>query len=163
HGVLGPDGRFGRGTTPLAGRLADRLTTVEGEPALMVTDALYFPASDVEEILKVKAAFNLAMSALLREAGIGPSKLAAIHLAGALGEHVGLDDLETLGFLPPGFGARTVRAGNTSLQGTELLLADPDARTYAEGLSRSLTVLELAGDPRFGDGFVKRMQFNYVD
>jgi len=163
HGVLGPDGQFGRGTTPLAGKLADRLTTMEGEPALALTDALYFPASDVEEILKVKAAFNLAMSALLREAGIGPSKLAAIHLAGALGEHVGLDDLETLGFLPPGFGARTVRAGNTSLKGTELLLSDPEARTFAEGLSRSLTVLEIAGDPRFGDGFVKRMQFNYVD
>ncbi|WP_419787433.1 ASKHA domain-containing protein [Pseudodesulfovibrio sp.] len=163
HGVLGQDGQFGRGTTPLAGRLAERLTSIEGEPAFAVTDTLYLPASDVEEILKVKAAFNLAMSALLREAGIGPSKLAAIQLAGALGEHVGLDDLETLGFLPPGFGARTVRAGNTSLLGTELLLADADARIFAEGVADSLKVLELAGDPSFGDGFVKRMQFSYVD
>ncbi|MEF2229304.1 MAG: ASKHA domain-containing protein [Pseudodesulfovibrio sp.] len=163
HGVLDPAGRFGRGATPLAGKLADRLTAVEGEPALALPGGLYLPASDVEEILKVKAAFNLAMTALLKAAGIGPSGLAAIHLAGALGEHVGLEDLETLGFLPPGFGSRTVRAGNTSLAGTERLLTDPGARDFAEGLSRSLTVLELAGDPAFGDGFVKRMQFTYVD
>jgi len=163
HGVLDPSGRFGRGATPLAGKLAERLTTVEGEPALALPGGLYLPASDVEEILKVKAAFNLAMTALLKAAGIGPSRLAAILLAGALGEHVGLEDLETLGFLPPGFGARTVRAGNTSLKGTELLLTDTGAREFAEALSQTMTVLELAGDPAFGDGFVKRMQFTYVD
>ena len=163
HGVLTEAGQFGRGTTPLAARLADRVTEIEGEPALEIGDGLYLPASDVEEILKVKAAFNLAMSVLLREAGIGPSGLKAVHVAGALGEYVGLDDLETLGFLPPGMSGRTVRAGNTSLRGTELFLTDPGARTFAEALPGSLTALDLAGDDSFGDEFMKRMRFTYVD
>ncbi|MBG0790415.1 MAG: DUF4445 domain-containing protein [Desulfovibrionaceae bacterium] len=163
QGVLTESGQFGPGSTPLAARLAERVAERNGEPAFAVTDDLFLPASDVEEILKVKAAFNLAMSVLLREADLGPEGLNAIHIAGALGEHVNLDDLETLGFLPAGCAAKAVKAGNTSLKGTELFLTDPGARRFAESIPATLTRLELAGDPSFGDAFVKRMRFTYVD
>jgi len=163
HGVLDDAGHFGPGSTPLAARLAARLTTLEDEPALALDDGLFLPASDVEEILKVKAAFNLALSALLAEAGLSPSGLAALHIAGALGEHVSLDDLETLGFLPPGLGARTVRAGNTSLKGTEMLVTDPGALAFARTLPNTVTALDLTADPAFGDRFMQRMRFTHVD
>ncbi|MCJ2162998.1 MULTISPECIES: ASKHA domain-containing protein [unclassified Pseudodesulfovibrio] len=163
HGVLDETGHFGTGSTPLATRLAERITEVNGEPAFLVNNAVHLPASDVEEILKVKAAFNLAMSALLRKAGFGPGTLKQIFIAGALGEYVGSTDLETLGFLPPGCAAKTVKAGNTSLKGTELLVTDTAARTFAEGLSRTMTRLDLTGDADFGNEFIQRMRFAYVD
>jgi len=163
HGVLDETGRFADGTTPLAARLAQRIAVVDGEPAFSVNDEIRLPASDVEEILKVKAAFNLAVSALLKAAGIGPGGLKEIHLAGALGEHVSSTDLETLGFLPPGCAARTVKSGNTSLKGTELLLTDPAARTFAENLPKGLTRVDLTGDADFGDQFIQRMRFSHVD
>ncbi|WP_425607910.1 ASKHA domain-containing protein [Pseudodesulfovibrio pelocollis] len=163
HGVLDDAGHFATGTTPLAARLAARLTTLADEPALALDHGLFLPASDVEEILKVKAAFNLAMSALLAEAGLSPSRLAAVHVAGALGEHVSLDDLETLGFLPPGLGARTVKAGNTSLKGTEKLVTDPGARAFARTLPDTITALDLTADPSFGHRFMQRMRFTHVD
>jgi uncharacterized 2Fe-2S/4Fe-4S cluster protein (DUF4445 family) len=163
HGVLDDTGHFAPGSTPLAARLAARLTTLAGEPALALDDGLLLPASDVEEILKVKAAFNLAMSALLAEAGLAPARLAVLHIAGALGEHVSLDDLETLGFLPPGLGARTIKAGNTSLKGTEMLATDPGARAFARTLPDTITALDLAADTTFGDRFMQRMRFTYVD
>ena len=163
HGVLDESGRFGQGSTPLAARLAADVTTIAGEPAFKLGHGLFLPASDVEEILKVKAAFNLAMSALLTEAGLGPSGLRAIYIAGALGEHVSQDDLETLGFLPPGTKGRTVKAGNTSLQGTEMLVTDTDARAFAGTLPDTITALDLAADQSFGDRFMKRMRFTYVD
>lgn len=163
HGVIDESGQFGQGNTPLAAKLAGSLTTIADEPTFKVGHGIHLPASDVEELLKVKAAFNLAMSALLKKAGMGPSKLAAIHIAGALGEHVSLDDLETIGFLPPGCKTKTIKAGNTSLKGTELLVTDMDARTFAESLPDTLTALELAGDESFGNEFLKRMRFTYVD
>ncbi|QGY40717.1 DUF4445 domain-containing protein [Pseudodesulfovibrio cashew] len=163
QGVIDETGLFGKGATPLAARLAENLDQKDGEPVYVLGDDLYLPASDVEEILKVKAAFNLAMSALLKAAGIGPSALKAIHIAGALGEHVNLADLETLGFLPPGTRAKTVKAGNTSLKGTELFVTDPGARAFAEGLPATLTALELAGDESFGEQYLQRMRFTYVD
>ncbi|MBI9078619.1 MAG: DUF4445 domain-containing protein [Pseudodesulfovibrio sp.] len=163
HGVLDETGHFGQGKTPLAAKLAAKLTTIADEPTLAIANGLHFPASDVEEILKVKAAFNLAMSALLDRAGFGPSGLNAIHIAGALGEHVSLDDLETLGFLPAGCKTKTTKAGNTSLKGTELILTKPGARAFAETLPDTITALDLAADTTFGTRYLERMRFTYVD
>jgi uncharacterized 2Fe-2S/4Fe-4S cluster protein (DUF4445 family) len=163
HGVLDESGRFGQGNTPLAAKLAIKVTTIADEPSFDVGNGLYLPASDVEEILKVKAAFNLAMSTLLKKAKLGPSKLAEIYIAGALGEHVSLDDLETIGFLPPGCKARTIKAGNTSLKGTELILTDTDARAFAKTLPNTITALDLAADETFGTKYLERMRFTYVD
>lgn len=163
HGVLDESGHFGQGDTPLAALLAKGVTTKADEPVFVMDHALCLPASDVEEILKVKAAFNLAMSELLSTAGIKPSALADIYIAGALGEHVSLDDLETIGFLPPGGKAKAIKAGNTSLKGTELLAVDPEARAFAQALPDTITALDLAADTTFGDRFLQRMRFTYVD
>ncbi len=152
HGVLDESGHFGQGNTPLAAKLAQNVTTITDEPAFRLNNGLYLPASDVEEIMKVKAAFNLAMSALLEEAAITPSQLTAIHIAGALGEHVSLNDLEVLGFLPPGTRTKAVKAGNTSLKGTELILTDPGARTFVETLPDTITALDLTEDKPLATG-----------
>lgn len=163
NGVLDETGHFSQGSTPLAAKLAANIDSVMDEPAYRLDHGLYLPASDIEEILKVKAAFNLAMSALLKKAGLGPSQLAEIYIAGALGEHVNLKDLETLGFLPPGAKAKTIKAGNTSLKGTKRLVSDPEARHFVEALPGTVTLLELTGDDSFGNDFLQRMRLTYVD
>ncbi|NDV17990.1 DUF4445 domain-containing protein [Pseudodesulfovibrio sp. JC047] len=163
HGVISETGQFDTGTTPLAARLARNVTTRHGEPTFIINESLYLPASDIEEILKVKAAFNLAMSTLLDAAQFGPADLKQIFIAGALGEHVSLKDLETLGFLPPGCASKTIKAGNTSLQGTEQLTTDSQARYFAESLPDTIHPLDLTGDTDFGDKFIQRMRFSYVD
>nr|WP_321514590.1 ASKHA domain-containing protein [uncultured Pseudodesulfovibrio sp.] len=163
HGVLNESGQFDTGSTPLAAKLADKVTTIQGEPAFVINEALHLPASDIEEILKVKAAFNLAMSALLNAAGFGPAGLTQIFIAGALGEYVSLDDLEILGFLPPGCKTKATKAGNSSLRGTEILTTDMQARRFAEALPDTMTRLDLTGDAGFGDEFIQRMRFAYVD
>ena len=165
-GLLRTDGRFLAdaaqvAATPLLGRLAARLFTAQDEPAFRINDDLALPASDVEQILKVKAAFNLAFSRLLAEAGLQSGDLAALHLAGAMGEHVSLADLETLGFLPPGLAARTRKQGNTSLRGAVLLLQSPQARKALEGMAPPRLV-DLAADPELGSQFMQRMVFAHV-
>lgn len=163
NGVLDEHGHFRSGCTPLAMKLKPRLTELGNEPAFTVMPGLTVPASDMEEILKVKAAFNLAVSALMQAAGLAPRDLAAVHVAGAMGEHVSLDDLETLGFLPPDVRAHTTRAGNTSLAGTELLLTRPEASLWLAETPNSMRVLDLTDDPSFGNRYVERMRFTYVD
>jgi uncharacterized 2Fe-2S/4Fe-4S cluster protein (DUF4445 family)/ferredoxin len=165
NGLLDEDGRFTAPATPLGARLAGRLGGVRNEPAFLLDDGLFLPASDVEEILKVKAAFNLAFTSLLEAAGIGPGRLAAVFLAGALGEHAGLDDLERLGFLPPGLKARTRKAGNTSLAGLTVLLAPATrdaAREFAAGLRAGTRLVDLTGEESFGRRYLERMRFVHV-
>jgi uncharacterized 2Fe-2S/4Fe-4S cluster protein (DUF4445 family) len=164
-GVLGPDGRFARApASPLGRRILAGLAG-DGEPRLDLPGGLALWASDVEEVMKVKAACNLAFSGLFRAAGIGLAALSAIHLAGAFGSHVAPEDLEALGFLPSGGAGKCRVAGNASLDGVCLLIADAAGRAeIAETASRA-EIVDLAsaiGPGDFGQAFIKRMVFRYV-
>ncbi len=117
---------------------------------------------DVEEILKVKAACNLALSNLTREAGLDAHEVRTLYLAGAMGEHLGVDNLEVLGFIPRGMGARTRILGNSSLLGASLLLRRPELRDWLQGLGQRVRTLDLAGATDFGEHFFKRMRFVYT-
>ncbi|TIH15575.1 DUF4445 domain-containing protein [Marinifilum sp. JC120] len=162
-GVLTREGQFGMGNTPLAAKLADKLTEINGTPVLdLGHEGLTLPAPDVEEILKVKAAFNLAMSALLNEAGLAPSDLKELILGGAMGQHVNRNDLVTTGFIPAESGAITRAAGNTSLAGAKILTYNKKARDFAASLPSRSKVLELAGSNDFGDKYLARIIFKYV-
>ncbi len=163
EGVLDENGLYQSGSTPQARKLALRITERGSEKAFEVLPGLFMPAGDVEEILKVKAAFNLAVSRLMTVGGIRPEDLTALYLAGALGEHVNLDDLEALGFLSTTLKHKTVKAGNTSLRGAEVLLTNPEARAWLAGIPGVMQVLDLAGDESFGAQYMERMRFTYVD
>jgi uncharacterized 2Fe-2S/4Fe-4S cluster protein (DUF4445 family) len=165
-GVLCEDGRFAdpARASPLGRRILAGLRDDAGEPRLDVA-GLSLWASDVEEILKVKAACNLAFSGLFRAAGIVPGELSAIYLAGAFGSHVDPADLEALGVLPSAGAARCRRAGNSSLSGVCLLLSDQAARREILEAAGRTTVIDLAaslGTEEFAGAFVKRMVFRYV-
>lgn len=148
--------------TPLGRRLAAAIEIERGEPRLRLGPNFWLDASDIEELLKVKAAFNYAFSSLLREAGLDASALRAVHLAGALGAHAGVENLETLGFMPPGMGARTRVLGNSSLAGARLFLQDPQARDWAAAVGARLRTLDLAASSSFGAEFLTRMSFTYA-
>lgn len=187
HGLLDRSGRFAAGTTPMAARLGRGLFDLHGEAALRLPgtersaaamqhlrgpqaaaaapatqgEGMYLAASDVEELIKVKAAFNLALTRLCAEADLSPQDLGALCLAGALGRHVNVADLETLGFLPRNAARLVHKVGNTSLDGAELLLASPDARRYVESLPAP-RVLDPASSPDFAQSYVTRMVFDHV-
>lgn len=161
-GVLAPDGSFSKGRTPLASKLANTIIQVQNSPALVLGPDMMLPAADIEEILKVKAAFNLAASALLNKSGLPPSSLKSILLAGAMGQYVNVNDLVTTGFLPPEAGPLTRAVGNTSLEGSKVLAGNSDARDYVKSLPRKTSIIDLAGGEDFGQKFLERMIFNYV-
>ncbi|NJB69461.1 uncharacterized 2Fe-2S/4Fe-4S cluster protein (DUF4445 family) [Desulfobaculum xiamenense] len=161
-GVLDASGAFAAGETPLARRIVSRITREGGEPALALPGGMHLAASDVEEVLKVKAAFNFALARLLAVAGLGAHELAALYLAGAMGEHVSTQALDVLGFLPPGLSARVRTVGNTSLEGAALVLRSDRARSFAEALPGRTRLVELAEDAGFGRHFLACMTFDYI-
>ncbi len=164
-GVLTEQGHFAdTPSSPLALRIGKRLEESRGERCLPLNgfaDGVKLLSSDVEEILKVKAAFNVAFASLLREAGLQTTDLKAVYLSGAFGAHVGVDTLEHLGFLPPGMGARTEVLGNSSLAGAALFLQRPEARGWAARMTDRTSLLELAGKESFNRAFVQAMAFGY--
>jgi uncharacterized 2Fe-2S/4Fe-4S cluster protein (DUF4445 family) len=163
QGVLDTDGRFAHtpAPTPLGEKLR-RMVASEGGEAVFAASGYRLFASDVEELLKVKAACNLAVASLLAAAGLGTADLAGVHLAGAFGAKVAPDALESLGFFPPGLAGRLHVAGNLSLAGAALFLTDPAARRAAEALPAKTTIVPLVGESGAPDAFIRRMVFAYV-
>ena len=144
---------------PLARRLAARIDVHEGMARFMISPRLWISARDIEEILKVKAAFHVAMESLVQEAGLEWAHLRCLALAGALGQHIRPDLLENLGFIPRGTGTRVRSVGNASLEGACLLGRDPLCREELAALCAKAHVLQQAEDEAFHRRYVDAMRF----
>jgi uncharacterized 2Fe-2S/4Fe-4S cluster protein (DUF4445 family) len=160
--LLDATGRFVSGDNPLARRLWATLEETAAGKRLALGQGVFLTGRDVEELLKVKAAFNLAFSRLLAEARLVPDDLKTIYLAGALGEHVRLEALEELGFVPPGLKTRIHALGNTSLAGAALLVRSGQARDWIEAMAPRIHVLPIGQEPDFFTQYVQRLIFSYV-
>jgi uncharacterized 2Fe-2S/4Fe-4S cluster protein (DUF4445 family) len=159
--LLGEDGLFIRPQNAL-GERGGGAEYLEGQPAIRLPGKMLLFASDVEEILKVKAAFTLAVSRLLATAGLAPADVRHLYLAGSLGVHAPVNALVELGFLPSVLGPRVVFAGNTALLGAELLLAHPSIRESLAAWAKRVTALDLANDEAFSAAFAEHMAFAWI-
>lgn len=158
-GALDRDGRFTPDKAAGFGRFLAPEKDMHGQEALALPGGLRLFAVDVEELLKVKAAFSLGLRCLLDKAGLGAHRLEAIYLAGALGRHVRKEALETLGFVPPGAAGRLLAVGNTALEGAALLGASAEARHELAAWAKGVQSLALAEDAAFGRDFAAHMRF----
>ncbi|MDR3358399.1 MAG: ASKHA domain-containing protein [Desulfovibrio sp.] len=159
-GLLDGRGHFvaaGACVMPLARRLAASLVRVRGRPRLPLPGGLWLSAGDVEELLKVRAAFALALEKLLAAAGLAGRDVARICLAGALGEHINSEDMITLGFMPRGLPMRAV--GNAALAGAALLALRPGKGAALARLCRKARQISLARDASFQREYLERICF----
>lgn len=171
-GVLRNDGQFvANPAMPLARKLAAGLEQPNPSAAPTASDlprsgarlrlphGLWLAAADVEALLQVKAAFALALDALLRAADIPAGNVAAVCLAGTLGEYVRPDDLETLGFVPAVLAPRIRAVGNTALDGAALLALHSKKIPPLARMCREAVVLPLVDEPNFHTDYLRRMRF----
>ncbi|AGW14789.1 ASKHA domain-containing protein [Megalodesulfovibrio gigas] len=167
-GVLTEDGHFAKDARhPLAERLLEDVCVLRGEPVFCLDEfgSVRLTATDIEQLLKVKAACNAATTVLLQDAGLTWADLAAVCLAGALGRHLEPGVLEGTGWLPATVMQRpgVVQAvGNSSLEGAALLCEDAAAREWIQAASARIQVRNLAELPTFQQLFLERMTFRHV-
>lgn len=143
---------------PLARRLAARIEKRADIARFVAGPGLWISARDIEEILKVKAAFRVAMESLVQEAGLDFAEIRCLALAGALGEHMRPDLLENLGFIPRGTAARVQAVGNASLEGACLLGRDLACRKELARMCATALVLQPAADEDFHRRYVDAMR-----
>ncbi|MDL2307863.1 ASKHA domain-containing protein, partial [Desulfovibrio sp. OttesenSCG-928-C06] len=164
-GLLDDDGLFVTDSSsisslaPLSRKAAEGFRVHNGETAWFFDDSLYVSATDVEELLKVKASFQLALEGLLSEAGLTHGGLRRVYLAGNLGLHVDTGDLAALGFVPELLRGRIVPVGNSSLAGAELLAARKDLREPLCRWAAGVRTLDLTAAPGFHTLFASAMNF----
>ena len=159
-GFLDATGRLAASpVSPLAARLLGTVERGASGWSLPLPGGMALAGADVEEILKVKAEFSLALESLLAASGLESRALARVCLGGALGEHMPETALERLGFVPQGLQARTAAKGNTSLCGAALLLAHPELRERLARWSAGCMLVDLAARPDFTALYMRHMVF----
>ena len=164
--IIGEDGRFNAeaaaqaGLTPLARGLAKQLRARNGQTELALPGKLSLTGTDLEELLKVKAAFSLAVDSLLKAAELKAASLRNCYLAGALGKHVRAADLLGLGFLPGALKPEKIKAvGNAALYGAQLLLRSAGHREAATQWAAGVKTLNLTADKTFMRLYLNHMRF----
>lgn len=160
-GVLDGEGHFVAPENlglPLARALAREVAPGPGGARLPLPSGLWLSAGDVELLLKVKAAFAVALAAVCAAADLPASSLRRLALAGSLGEHVRPAELKDLGFAPGIAEKKMVAVGNTSLAGACLLAARPVLLEPLAALCGRATVLALTESPGFQREYLAHMR-----
>lgn len=125
--------------------------------ALMGGTRLVVSEQDVALLLQAKAAIGAGLSVLLACAGLRPSDIGTLYLAGGFGLHIDLENALAIGLFP-GFTAQQVRVvGNTSLAGAVMALVDRRVAVSIEAARERVRVVELNAHPEFEDLFIDNL------
>ncbi|MGE0080077.1 MAG: ASKHA domain-containing protein [Thiohalomonadaceae bacterium] len=137
-----------RGHLHAPGQPAGRFAFRAGGPEMAITD------HDVDALQRAKAALSTGIRVLCARAGVSPSALARVYVAGAFGHHLGIANAQAIGLLPAIDPARVVLVGNTALAGCSDLLLRAHARDRFFRLQATAEVVNLAQSPEFDELFL---------
>lgn len=133
-------------------RLADAAHTAHGQPILL-------HQRDVREVQLANAAIRAGIRILLGMAGLSPSDLGSVLLAGAFGNFIRRSNAVRIGMLPAIPTERIRFVGNTSSLGAKAALLSLEEREYAERVSRQTEHVDLSLHPEFLAAFSETMMF----
>jgi uncharacterized 2Fe-2S/4Fe-4S cluster protein (DUF4445 family) len=114
---------------------------------------------DVRAIQLAKGAIRGGMATLLAEHGMAESDLDELLVAGAFGNHIGVEAAQAIGLYPPIPRERIRQIGNAAGTGAGLMLLSTAERRDAEELSEQINYLELARHKRFTRLFAEGQRF----
>lgn len=120
----------------------------------VLTESVSVTEADLAELLQAKAAIQAGWTTLLECAGIGPSDLEEVIVAGGFGYHLTPAHAVAIGLLPPVPPDRIRLAGNASLAGASLALLTPAILTEWEDHCRAIRVIELNQQDSFEDHYI---------
>ncbi len=159
-GIIEPSGRI---DAQKAGTL---LTHDEnGIPAIILAPAseaeygrdVVLTQIDIRAIQLAKGAIRVGLDTLCQAAGIdAPDRLC---IAGAFGNFLNIDDLMSLGFLPPVKRENVEMVGNAAGEGAICGVFSADFKSRADALAQKVEVLNLAEQASFQEAFVKALGF----
>ena len=119
---------------------------------------------DVRELQLATGAIRAGIRILLHQAGVSPSDLQCVLIAGGFGSFIRRNHAQRIGLLPTEIDhCRLHYVGNTSLSGAKWALLSTRARERAEDLARSTEHVQLSEDPDFQDEFAQAMIFPLGD
>jgi len=118
---------------------------------------IFISESDVARLLQAKAAIAAGIVCLLNCAGLTPSAVQVLYLAGGFGFHMDIPNVIRCGLLP-GFRPDQISlVGNTSLAGAYLALLDSSVLDEIKKVSARVETIELNLVPEFESVYIDQL------
>lgn len=113
---------------------------------------------DVSWLAQAKAANYAGQSIVLRTAGIGPSAVDRLYLAGAFANYVDVGNATKIGLLAPVPEDRIFKVGNAAVRGARTVLLNQQVRPALDDFALAVRHIELETTPDFFEVFVEGCQ-----
>ena len=155
-----PAGICGAGITDAMALLISENMVDEGgylENDLRICENVYISQKDVRQFQLAKSAVYSGIETLNEVVGIGTNEIDSFLISGGLGYYIDPESAFTSGLLPRVNDIKAV--GNTSLQGALMCIGDDEAVEEMRRISKSCTLVDLGGNPKFSERFMNNMFF----
>lgn len=133
--------------------------TDDGDVICALTETVYVTDRDVRRLQLAKAAIAGGIATLLDEAGLSPTDVQTVNIAGGFGAHLNPESAAAIGLYPAEWRDRAHAVGNAAGAGAAAALCSAAALDALCALAASMQTLELSADPRFTEYYVENMMF----
>ncbi len=125
--------------------------------------ALAIAQTDIDNIMRSKAAVFAAIKSLIDYAGLTFDQLERIYVAGGFGTYLNIDKAINIGLLPDILREKVEFIGNSSLMGARMALISFHAFEKAISISQSITNIELSTFAPFGEEYMAALYLPHID
>jgi len=137
----------------------EAVTLEDGTPSFKLVckgavSSLTIYQTEIDNFLKSKAAMFTLLLVLLRTVGLEFRDIKKVYVAGALGTGINVEKALGIGMLPQWPLGAFQPVGNTSLEGTRLLLEDSSMLSRIDAIADSITYKHMHDDPEFMKEFM---------
>ena len=119
--------------------------------------------TDIDSIVRAKAAIYSACSLMLRHIGIGFNDLETVYIAGGFGRFLDIGTAQAIGLLPDLPREKFRFVGNASLTGSYMLLLSEEHRRRQAELTKRMTYLDLSSEPHYMDEYTAALFIPHTD
>jgi uncharacterized 2Fe-2S/4Fe-4S cluster protein (DUF4445 family) len=164
-GWLDPSGNFNRGRTCKSIRIEGRRASYMLAPANKSAKGkdLIITETDIDNILRAKAAVYAACSLMMKQAGVQFGDLETIYIAGGFGRFMDIENSIAIGLLPDCAREKFRFIGNASLAGTWMTLVSEKHRRLQKEIAERMTYLELTTDSSYMDEYTAALFIPHTD
>ncbi|MBK7256776.1 MAG: DUF4445 domain-containing protein [Ignavibacteriae bacterium] len=125
--------------------------------------AIVISETDIENILRAKAAIFSAVAMMLEETGLDPSDLAQVYIAGGFGRFLDIEKAVCIGLLPDLPREKYFYIGNSSLTGAFMVLVSQEFREKQRQLAGRMTYIDLSSKPGYMNQYVGALFLPHTD
>jgi uncharacterized 2Fe-2S/4Fe-4S cluster protein (DUF4445 family) len=124
---------------------------------------LVITESDIENLIRTKAAIYAACLLVLENVGLDWDAVERVYVAGGFGRNLRIADAVSIGMLPDLAHGKFSYIGNASLTGARMALLSRETRQKLTETAARMTYVDLSSDPRYMDRYVQAMFLPHTD